>query len=156
MKPPGFTLIELLVTLATLATLGVLVVPLAEVQFQRAREQELRIALREIRSAIDSYKRATDEGRVRKDAGSTGYPKQLDDLVRGVEDQRDPNRRKIYFLRRIPRDPMSSDSAVADAETWGLRAYSSEPDDPQPGDDIYDVWSQSARIGLNGAPYRKW
>jgi general secretion pathway protein G len=152
----GFTLIELLVTLAILAALGAMVVPLAQVQVQRAREQDLRSALRELRGAIDAYKRAADEGRIRREAGSTGYPADLELLVQGVEDQRDPKKRKLYFLRRIPRDPMTGDDAVPDSETWGQRAYASEPDNPQPGDDIYDVVSRSPLVGLNGVPYRRW
>ena len=152
----GFTLIELLVTLAILAALGAMVVPLAQVQVQRAREQDLRSALRELRGAIDAYKRAADEGRIRREAGSTGYPADLELLVQGVEDQRDPKKRKLYFLRRIPRDPMAGDDAVADADTWGQRAYASEPDNPQPGEDIYDVVSRSPLVGLNGVPYRRW
>ncbi len=152
----GFTLIELMVTLAILAVLATLTVPLAQLSMQRNKENDLRLALREIRSAIDAHKKASDEGRVLRVLNSTGYPKSLQTLVDGVEDARDPKRSKIYFMRRIPRDPFNNDLGMLEADSWGLRSYASEPNDPKPGEDVYDVHSTSNGVGLNGIPYRRW
>jgi general secretion pathway protein G len=152
----GFTLIELLVTLAILGLLGTLVLPVSEVVVQRRQEQELRAALHEMRNAIDAYKRAFDEGRIEKVANASGYPKSLDLLVEGVPDQRNPKHAKIFFLRRIPRDPLNPDTDIAPSKTWGMRSYASDADSPQDGEDVYDVFSQSDKVGLNNVPYNKW
>jgi general secretion pathway protein G len=152
----GFTLVELLVTLAILAALSVLVVPVAHIQVQRSKEQQLRLALAQVRKAIDGYKKAADDGRFVRDIGSTGYPQTLETLVDGVDDQRDPKRRKIFFLRRIPRDPFNEDSDLSDAATWGVRAYASEASNPLEGDDVYDIFSKSPLTGLNGIALKRW
>lgn len=145
----GFTLIELLITVAIVGLLASVALPLAEVSVQRAKEQELRRALRDIREAIDAYKRAADEGMIDKPADKSGYPPKLAALAEGVVDKRDPKGAKIYFLRRVPKDPVSG-------EPWGLRSYASPADAPSSGEDVFDVHSASADKGLNGIAYKEW
>ena len=152
----GFTLIELLVTLAILALLGTIVAPAVQVTVQRRNELELRRALRDIRLGIDAYKKASDEGRIAKNAGATGYPATLEVLVDGVADLRNPKRAKMFFLRRLPRDPFNVEPELPEARTWRRRSSASEANDPHEGDDVYDVYSSSERLGLNGVPYKKW
>jgi len=151
----GFSLLELLVTLAILGVLAGGALQLRELAVQRSKEQDLRSALRDIREAIDAYKRASDGGRLAKAADASGYPRQLSELVDGVVDARNPRAAKIYFLRRLPRDPMAQASLPAD-QTWGLRSYDSPPDAPRAGADVFDVASMSERLGLNGRPYNGW
>lgn len=152
----GFTLIELLMTVTLLSILVSVALPMIELTMQRHREVELRSALREIREALNAYKKAADTGHVAKAADASGYPPSLDALYFGAVDVRDPKGRKIYFLRRIPRDPMFPDSSAPAAKSWGLRSYASGPDDPREGDDVFDVYSLSEKEGLNGLPYRQW
>lgn len=149
MKARGFTLVELLIVVAIMALLASIAAPLAELSYQRGKEQELRTALREIREAIDTYKRAADDGKIEKSADSSGYPPSLKTLVEGVPDKSTPEKSTLYFLRRIPRDPIGG-------EDWGVRAYASPTNDPQPGKDVYDVYSKSEEIGLNKVPYKEW
>lgn len=155
-KAAGFTLVELVVTVAIVAVLASIGMPLAELALLRQREQELRSALREVRAAIDAYKLAADQGRIARSAEQSGYPASLDLLVRGVEDTRSKTREKIYFLRRLPRDPTFPDASVPAANTWGKRSYASAPDDPREGVDVYDIFSLSPGAGLNGVDYRHW
>jgi len=152
----GFTLVELVITLAIVAILASVALPLNELTVQRGKEQDLRRALREVREAIDLYKQASDGGRIRKRVGDSGYPKRLEELVEGIEDQKTPKKDKIYFLRRIPRDPFATDPDLTAAGTWGKRSYASPPDDPKAGDDVFDVFSLASGKGINGRPYREW
>jgi general secretion pathway protein G len=152
----GFTLIELVVTVAIIGVLTGAAMPLVQLTAQRERESELHQSLRILRKAIDAYKEAADAGRVRLEVGDTGYPPSLQTLVDGVEDIQSEKKVMMYFLRRLPRDPLFPDSSTGAAETWGMRSYKSPPQDPQPGDDVFDVYSLAAGKGLNGVAYHDW
>jgi general secretion pathway protein G len=155
----GFTLIELVVTVTIVAILASAVMPMLQISYQRSKESELRANLRQIREAIDAYKKASDEGRIKKNIEATGYPPNLEVLVDGVIDEKDVNKNKLKFLRHIPHDPtlakdkLESENAALD---WGLRSYQSDAENPQAGNDVYDVYSLSEQVGINGVPYAKW
>jgi general secretion pathway protein G len=155
----GFTLIEVVVTVAIVAILASAVLPMLHMSVQRTKESELRANLRQIREAIDAYKKAADEGHIKKSIEQTGYPPNLEVLVNGVIDEKDIKKNKLRFLRRIPLDPMRPiDKASSDdlVRSWGLRSYVSEANDPREGDDVYDVYSLSRQVGINGVPYAQW
>lgn len=155
-KHGGFTLIELLVSLVLLALIASSAAPMMQLSAKRNKEQELKKSLWQIRDAIDAYKQATDDGLIKKSMGQSGYPTSLKQLSEGIESLQDPRKRKIYFLRRIPRDPFATDATLSAEETWGKRSYSSSFGEPEAGDDVYDVYSLSNEIGINQQPYREW
>jgi len=160
----GFTLIELVITLALVGLLASVALPLYEISSTRFKEAELRQALRTIRTGLDAYKAASDSGALQKDAGESGYPSSLDALTQVLEiaNKRDfglnanEAPKRIVILRQLPRDPFFPDPLVPAAQTWHTRAYASRADDPQPGADVFDVSSKSARIGLDGTAYSAW
>ena len=155
-RAPGFTLIEAVVTVAIVALLASIALPMGELATRRGKEQDLRRSLREIREAIDGYKRAADEGRIARAADASGYPPKLGLLAEGVKDLRSAEDKKIFFLRRIPRDPFNNDPLATAEQTWGLRSYASPADAPRAGAYVYDVRSLSTQVGINGVPYTQW
>jgi general secretion pathway protein G len=145
----------MLVVLAMLGVLASAARPLLELSVQRSREHELRQGLRTLREAIDAYKRAGEAGHIAQDADASGYPPHLRALVDGVADAKSAEGRKLYFLRRLPRDPFAPAELPA-AETWGLRAYDSPPDEPRAGKDVFDVYSRAERTALDGSRLKDW
>lgn len=146
----GFTLVEMVVVCAVLGILATVSFPVVKFTRKRVKEIELRTALREMRSAIDEFKRYSDAGFLPVDFGTDGYPKDLETLVDGVDvvGQID---KKAKFLRKIPLDPMTG------TYDWGLRSYQDQPDSSGwGGENVYDVFSLSAGTGLDGVPYSEW
>lgn len=145
----GFTLAELVMVAALISLLSMMVLPVAKFTVKRRKETELRLALRQMRTAIDEYKRLSDQGMIPVKLGTEGYPEELEILVEGVELVGQNTKRR--FLRRIPRDPMTND------EEWGLRSYQDEPDSTSWGrQNVYDVYSLSDGTALDGTEYKDW
>ena len=150
-REAGLTIIELIVASAILSILSMMVLPVARVQIRRAQEKELRIALREIRTAIDKYKEASDTKVIQVELGSEGYPEDLEVLVEGVDLVNSPEKKKLRFLRRIPRDPMTNSTE------WGKRAIQDEPDSTSwGGENVFDVYSTAPGTALDGTNYSEW
>jgi general secretion pathway protein G len=146
----GYTLAELVMVAAILASLSLLAMPVVKYTTQRSKEMELRQDLRDMRAAIDEYKRYSDLGLLPVELGTEGYPKDLDSLVKGIALVGQVDKKK-KFLRRIPVDPMTGKTE------WGLRSYQDEPDAKETGgEDVYDVYSLASGFGLNGMAYSSW
>jgi general secretion pathway protein G len=149
-REAGFTLAELVMVASILVILAAVTLPVAKFTVKRSKEADLRLALREVRNAIDDYKRYSDAGMIPIDLGTDGYPAKLENLVKGVQlvGQVD---KKIKFLRQIPIDPMTG------KDEWALRSYQDAVDATSTGgEDVYDIHSLSRGVGLNGVPYAKW
>lgn len=146
----GLTLLELIVASAIMALLASMALPLARTKIKRDKEIGLRRALREMRTAIDRYKDAADRALIAVEADTEGYPPDLQTLVDGVELAGAPDRR-VRFLRKIPIDPMTNSTE------WGMRSVQDEPDSfSWGGDNVFNVYSRSQGIALDGTRYSEW
>jgi len=147
----GLTLIELIIAVTILSVLSLVAMPLARVQLMREKERELRSALREMRTAIDRYKDSADRGLIEVELGTEGYPPDLEVLVEGVDMVNSPEERRLKFLRRIPRDPMTNST------DWGTRSYQDEPDAfVSGGENVFDVFTKSQATARDGSKYSEW
>jgi general secretion pathway protein G len=150
----GFTFIELVIVTAILMILASTIMPMTQVAAQRQREIELRRVLREMRTAIDQFKDAVDQGQIpttELEPGNEGYPPDLETLVDGVSVANDATGRKRKFLRKIPIDPMTNST------DWGKRAYQDKPDSQSwGGKNVYDVYTTFQGTALDGTKYRDW
>ncbi|MCP1293274.1 type II secretion system GspH family protein [Chromobacterium sp. S0633] len=156
-RQTGFTLIEMLAALTLLALLLSASLPLSELARRRAQEAELRHSLRQIRTAIDAYRQAVTDKKIDASPDRSGYPPSLASLVDGVPDKSDAAGGKLYFLRRLPADPMCESCDGADpAASWDTRGYDSSAEAFASGGDVYDIRSKSLRKGINGIPYQQW
>jgi general secretion pathway protein G len=153
-RADGYTFVELLVVTALIGILASAIMPLATVTMQRQREVELRRSLRELRTAIDKYKDAADQGMIagtELKQGNEGYPPELDTLIEGVNAAGTATGRKLKFLRRVPIDPMTNST------DWGMRSYQDRPDARTwGGQNVYDVYTKSDKTALDGTKYRDW
>ena len=146
----GFSMVEMAVVAIMIAILAGMAVPVARYSLRRQMELELRHDLRTIRDAIDKYKQMSDSGLIPIEIGGEGYPPDLDKLVEGVN-LVGQTQKKQRFLRRIPVDPMTGNAE------WGKRSYQDENDSfSWGGQNVYDVYSLSAAVGIDGVPYRQW
>ncbi len=145
----GFTLAELVMVAALIAVLSTMALPVAKFTVKRRKEADLRLSLRLMRTAIDEYKRLSDQGLIPLTLGGEGYPENLEVLVEGVDLVGQETKRK--FLRRIPLDPMTKE------EEWGLRSYQDDWDSTSwGGENVYDVYSTSDGTAIDGTQYKDW
>jgi len=148
----GLTLVELIVAFTILALLTTMAVPMAQYKVRREKERELRWALREMRTAIDKYKDAADQGTLGQiKLGTEGYPEKLEILVEGVQAGQAATEKKIRFLRRIPRDPFTH------GYEWGIRSTNDDPNSKSwGGQNVFDVYSKTTDKAPDGTAYSEW
>jgi general secretion pathway protein G len=146
----AFTFVELMASITIILLLTTIALPVARVQIQRTREVELRRDLREMREAIDRFKDFSDRGMIPVKADTFGYPSDLQTLVDGVA-LKGTATGKYKFLRRLPVDPMTG------TPDWGMRSMQDDPDSRSwGGQNVFDVYSKSDAVALDGTKYSDW
>jgi general secretion pathway protein G len=161
----GTTLIELIIACSILLVLATAAIPLMRVTVKGTQERRLRVALREMRDAIDRYKDDADKGKIQTQAGTENYPPDLETLVKGVQESgggaqlgglqpgggSQQQQHRVRYLREIPMDPMTKN------REWGLRSVQDDPDSTSwGGHDVFDVYSLSTGTALDGTKYSDW
>ncbi len=149
--PParGFTLIEMIAAMTIMLVLTTIALPMAAVVVKREKESALREDLRTMRNSIDRYKDFADRGMIPTQMDTFGYPPTLETLVKGVPLK--GSKDKYKFLRKIPVDPMTGNT------DWGMRSMQDDSDSRSwGGQDVFDVFSKSQGMGMNGIPYADW
>jgi general secretion pathway protein G len=154
-KQRGLTFVEILVVLMIMSIMTMAALPLLHHKYRGFLENELRRKLEMMRSAIDRYHEYAVLGQIEPpDLEWYMFPEDLEELVEGVEvkPSQDEQPITIKFLRRIPIDPMTGE------EGWDCRGYEDDPDDRSSScDEVYDVFSRSTRISLDGeTSYDEW
>jgi general secretion pathway protein G len=162
------TLLELIIACAIMLILATSAVPMARVMVVRRKEEDLRIALRQIRTAIDRYKDAADQNKIQVQAGTEGYPPDLAALVNGVQmtgggqvpggallggtsSSSSAGKQKIHFLAHIPVDPMTGST------DWGMRSVQDDTDSTSwGGQNVFDVYTKSTGTAMNATRYSEW
>ncbi len=157
----GITLIELLVVIAIIGILASAAMPFSRMTVQRTKELELRGNLRLLRTAIDAFKYDCDTKQLSALEGyckteQYNYPESLEQLTEPLKMSGAMDKTRKY-LRRIPRDPMTPLEAKDKPNNWGLRSYGDEPDAHEWGEgNVYDVYSKSEAVSLDGSKYNTW
>ena len=145
------TLVELIVAFTIMMLLTAMAVPLLRYRVQLEKERDLTRSLEQIRTAIDKFKDDMDTGKIGPaKLDSDNYPESLKQLVDGIKATGSVDK-KIRYLRRIPKDPMTN------SYDWGLRSTKDDVDaQAWGGQNVFDVYTKSTDKARDGTQYSQW